>query len=515
MSNVTPIRADIRPPPADLEVEQAVLGAILLNNASFDRYCRGLRQQDFTSELHRRILTAIADLRERELSADIFAVKLWIEQRTGIVDPELPKYLGALVAGVVTIVNLPHYVEQLRELTLRRELIELGQSASRYGLSDIHRRLSVLLDQSGGALEDAGQRIDPALLDTQPVPARRWLVHEWVPVGYVTLISGSGGIGKSLLAQQLGTSVATGSPWLGLPVTRGRCLYFACEDGPDELHRRQADINRAYGCSFGDLVDFRWLARFGCDNILMAFPGGVPSLTTAYFDLLREARQFAPQVIIVDTVADTFGGNENDRGQVRHFVQACLGRLARELDCAVAALAHPSRTGQADGSGQSGSTGWDASVRARLYLATPASEGGQHVDDDRRELRRKKANYSARGDWISLRWVDGCFVAENVPHCWISAAASRARAERVFMELLQLRIAQGRSVSDKPRASTYAPKVFAEMEGHEGCTVRDFQIAMEALFKGGKIVLKPYGSPSDDRHRIEPSSGTDASTGET
>ncbi len=42
------------------------------------------------------------------------------------------------------------------------------------------------------------------------IPERRWLVPDWIPQGQVTLLGGDGGVGKSLLAQQLMTSLALG-----------------------------------------------------------------------------------------------------------------------------------------------------------------------------------------------------------------------------------------------------------------------------------------------------------------
>lgn len=47
-------------------------------------------------------------------------------------------------------------------------------------------------------------------------------------------------------------------------------------------------------------------------------------------------------VVIVDTIADTYGGNEIDRAQVNAFVKSCLGRLAQAIGGTVIALGHPS-----------------------------------------------------------------------------------------------------------------------------------------------------------------------------
>ena len=56
-------------------------------------------------------------------------------------------------------------------------------------------------------------------------------------------------------------------------------------------------------------------------------------------------------MLTVDTAADTFGGNEIDRQQVRRYIQGCLTSLSLEFDLALALLAHPSASGLANGSG--------------------------------------------------------------------------------------------------------------------------------------------------------------------
>jgi hypothetical protein len=67
------------------------------------------------------------------------------------------------------------------------------------------------------------------------------------------------------------TCTSIGRSWLGIPTPRVESLGIFCEDPEDELHRRQADINRLYDCDFSDLEDMRWLPRFGDDNILVDF----------------------------------------------------------------------------------------------------------------------------------------------------------------------------------------------------------------------------------------------------
>ena len=55
--------------------------------------------------------------------------------------------------------------------------------------------------------------VDPTIFQGQPLPERRWIVPDWVPQDVVTGLYGVGGIGKSLLAQQLMTATALGKDW--------------------------------------------------------------------------------------------------------------------------------------------------------------------------------------------------------------------------------------------------------------------------------------------------------------
>lgn len=239
---------------------------------------------------------------------------------------------------------------------------------------------------------------------TEPAPLRRWVVPDWVPSGVVTALYGDGGIGKTLAAQQLLTASAIGAPWFGLDVMRGRTLGVFCEDDEDELHRRQDAINRALGADMADLGEMRLLSRLGSDNALVQFDGTQGHLTAFHAALRVTCQEWKPDLLVLDTAADLYPDNENDRSKVRWFIQTALAGLARELQCAVLLLAHPSASGLATGAGTGGSTAWNNTVRSRVYLA---KEDGDAADADARILSRKKANYAARDASIRLMWRDG------------------------------------------------------------------------------------------------------------
>lgn len=253
--------------------------------------------------------------------------------------------------------------------------------------------------------------IDPTKDWLAPAPLREWVIDGWIPRGYVTGIYGDGGVGKSLLVQQLLTSVALGLPWLGLSVVGGRAFGMMCEDDSKELHRRQESINGAYQVRMENLEMLRIAPRLGCDNLLMTFDQhNHPHLTELFADLCRYLSAFRPTLVVLDTLADIFGGNELSRQHARAFVQGVGGRIARRWNCAVVIPAHPSASGLSTGSGTSGSTAWNNTFRSRLYMRRPDDEG----DGDTRLLSRMKANYAPKKAEITCRWHQGAFVT-SVP----------------------------------------------------------------------------------------------------
>jgi RecA-family ATPase len=362
-------------------------------------------------------------------------------------------------------------------------------------------------DRSG---EDRGETVAPLTLlrpidlSGKQVPERRWIVPNWIPSGVVTGLYGDGGLGKTLLAQQLLTSAALGRPWIGQYAERVKSLGLFCEDGADELHRRQVDIDHLYGCSLEHLSDITWLPRLGDDNLLAVFGSkGRAELTVFHKQTLEAARDMGARLVVIDTVSDTFGGNENDRSQVRQYVSVALGSIARAIDGAVVACAHPSRSGLASNEGDGGSTAWSNAFRSRLFLSARKPEQGEGPDMDGRVLQRKKANYAARNDEIRLRWRTGALVLDE-PEGGFAAGYGRRPVEDVFLDLLASLARENQTVSENSHAPNYAPKMFALREGseREGYHRVDFERALQPLLAKGTIRIDEFGPPSKLRRKL-------------
>lgn len=338
--------------------------------------------------------------------------------------------------------------------------------------------------------------IDPTTLQALPIPERRWIVHDWLGCGFATALYGNGGVGKTLLAQTLMTSAAIGRPWLGQITRPCRSLGLFCEDDAAELHRRQERINTAAGCDFSDLESMRWISGAGHDNAFVGFDQrGNMQIFPRFYEIQRAAKTHGAELVVLDNAADLFAGNENDRGQVRRFINLLAG-LALDLGAACLLLAHPSRTGLASGALDGGSTAWHNSVRSRWTLA-PEAEAEDGGVPGGLVLARPKSNYAARADaTIRLQWSDRGTLEPAARAGASTASGPRPDAEAVFLHLLDRTWAARIPLSESPNAGTFAPKVFAKRPDREGYGRREFDAAMHGLFAENVLTVISYKDES-------------------
>jgi RecA-family ATPase len=336
-----------------------------------------------------------------------------------------------------------------------------------------------------------------------PVPEREWTVLNRVPARNVTLMSGDGGVGKTILALHLCAAVALARDWLGSMPECGPAMAFCCEDDPEELHRRVSLIADHFGTSLADLKDMHVRSMAG-DEALLAVPdrSGIIKPTELFIRLQKTACEIRPKLIVLDNSADVFGGNENDRAQVRQFITILRG-LALTAGAGVLLTSHPSLTGINSGSGLSGSTGWNNNVRSRMYFKKVTTEKGDEPDPDLRTLEVMKANYGPAGETITVRWKSGLFLPEASPSS-LDAIAREKKADELFVSLLTRLNERGEHISPKHNAHMFAPTVLArEPEAKAaGLKKKDFENAMRRLFDTNRIHLEPYGAPCRDTKKL-------------
>jgi RecA-family ATPase len=330
----------------------------------------------------------------------------------------------------------------------------------------------------------------PAWRDV-PLEPMRWLAARRIPAADATILSGDGGGGKTTVALQLAVSVERGlGDWLGTTCESGAVIFFSGEEPEHEMRRRLDLVARKRGCEPADIngLHFHFADPDAC-LLGVSRRDGTMAPTALFASLAAAALDIRPALIVVDSIAATFGGNQNDRVHARTFV-GMFRQLAREVDCAVLLLDHPSLSGIANGTGRGGSMDWQNATRARLHLETVADEDG----GTGRVLEVKKLNYGAAGEKTKLRWEDGCFVLQGTAPAPTQIAAYSV-VDLAYLTCLDVATAQGRRVRESTGRG-YAPKVFAEMPEAKGITARAFKAAQERLFSAGHIHNETEGPQS-------------------
>jgi RecA-family ATPase len=293
-------------------------------------------------------------------------------------------------------------------------------------------------------------------------PERRWIVRNRIPARNVTLFSGEGGVGKTLLTMQLAVATVLGRDWIGELPEPGPVMFITAEDDEDEIHFRMTKIVQHYGTSFRALGDLHFLSLAGKDAVMAVVDGkGIVRPTPLFAQLQATARVIRPRWIGLDTAADIFICDERNRTEARQCIGLLRG-LCLEIDTAILLLSHPSLSGIASGSGMSGSTAWNNSVRSRLYLKAPNKQGDEDDDEsDVRVLETMKANYGPKGEPIRLVWKDGLLLTEPGSTS-LEKLSHEEDAKAIFLAILERYNKQDLTASATPTARNFAPTIFAD-----------------------------------------------------
>jgi len=117
-----------RLPPANLQAEQALLGALLANNRAYERVSEFLAPDHFADAIHGRIFTAIQRRVEAGQLADAVTLRAEFEH-SGILDEVGgTAYLAQLLSAMVGIINAGEYGRTIHDAWLRRQLIDIGET---------------------------------------------------------------------------------------------------------------------------------------------------------------------------------------------------------------------------------------------------------------------------------------------------------------------------------------------------------------------------------------------------
>src|ERR1700753_1839578 len=177
-SNVLKLAPDATPQPFrsaphNIEAEQSVLGAILVNNDAFYRVSDFLEPKHFFEPIHQTIFETAGSLIRMGKVATPVTLKTFLPAETDIGGMTVSQYLARLAAEATTIINAHDYGRTIYELALRRDLIRIGEDmvnvaydapvdfAPRAQIEDAERQLYELAET--GRYDGGFQRFSQAM----------------------------------------------------------------------------------------------------------------------------------------------------------------------------------------------------------------------------------------------------------------------------------------------------------------------------------------------------------------
>jgi replicative DNA helicase len=113
--------------PYDIDVEQALLGAILVDNYALERVSSTLKAEHFYDPLHQRLYEAIERMWGKGHAVSALTLKAMMDKDAGLAEVGGQAYLVSLSRAAPALPNVKDYARILADLAMRRELIRLGE----------------------------------------------------------------------------------------------------------------------------------------------------------------------------------------------------------------------------------------------------------------------------------------------------------------------------------------------------------------------------------------------------
>ena len=429
--------AAYRAAPHNIEAEQALLGAILVNNEAFYRVSDFLNPPHFFEPIHQNIYQLSRDLIRAGKLATPVTLKTFLDANIDIGGLNVSQYLARLAAEATTIINAEDYGRTVYDLAVRRALIQVGEDmvnvaydapvdfAPREQIEDAERRLYELAET--GRYDGGFQRFAQALTTAVDMAARAYqrdgklsglathmddldrMMGGLQPSDLV-ILAGRPGMGKTALATNIGYNVA--KAWRGevkpdghtLTVNGGIVGFFSLEMSAEQLATRI--ITEQTGIPSNQIrrggiseADFETIKDHSIELQSLPFyvdeTGGL-SVAQLAARARRLKRQRGLDLLIVDYLqllqGSTRRSSEN-RVQEITEITTKLKALAKELNVPILALSQLSRQvesrddkrPQLSDLRESGSIEQDADVvlfiyREEMYSGTQDPKTGENIE---------------------------------------------------------------------------------------------------------------------------------------
>ncbi len=431
-----------RIPPQNIEAEESVLGAVLLDKDAIIQVADVLRPEYFYVEANRHVYDAMFQLYEKREPIDIITLTNQLKSQKLLKRVGGNAYLAKLANSVPTAAHAKHYAQIVKNMYTKREIIRMSGELTEKAFDDAEKA-STLLD----AAEQRVFNLSRSHVSAQFISMKDVLVESFdrleelnknqsglrgIPTGFTdldNLLSGFNDSNLIILAARPGT----GKTALSLNIAQNASVmykkkvgFFSLEMSKEELVDRllvgQADID-AWRLKTGRLTedDFAKISHaMGVLAEAQIFIDDTPGLTIN--EIRTKARRLSMEngvdMFVVDYLQLAHGYTRDNRVQEVAEISQGLKNLARELRVPVLSLAQLSRAVESRGVKEpqlsdlreSGSIEQDADVVMFLY---------RQDEDIREQIKLKVAKH--RGG--SIGTIDLYFRGDRIKFYGMENAA--------------------------------------------------------------------------------------------
>ncbi len=356
-------------PPANLEAEQSVLGAILLRAQALDQVADLLTPEDFYRPNHGHIFQAMLDLANRGEPVDLVTVTALLKDRGRLEEVGGPVFLANLSEHVGTAANAAHYARLVHEKSVVRRLLERSQNLTQACMAPVED-VDLFLDWAEGEIfRVAESKIRPGFqplstLVEQEVATLEAIWHRekgritGVPSGFDDLDNLTAGFQNSDLIV-IGARPSMGKTALALNMAFHAAYekqvpvgFFSLEMSKEQMVRRllsSAGMINASNLRRAFLTDDEWQKLQEAASYLLECPIFIDDTPAAtVLEVRSKARRLRAEgklgLIIIDYLQLMRGRSDvHSREQEISDISRSLKALAKELNVPVIALSQLSR----------------------------------------------------------------------------------------------------------------------------------------------------------------------------
>jgi len=155
--------------PANVEAERSILGAILLDNLSYNQAAEHLKPDDFSLDSHRRVYSRMVDLAESSRPIDLITLSEELERCKELEAIGDVAYLSSLLDGVPDRPSIEHYVKIVRDKALLRGLIHAANAAIARAADQSEPAEEVLNDAEAAIMQLSEKRIGRSFMGIQEI----------------------------------------------------------------------------------------------------------------------------------------------------------------------------------------------------------------------------------------------------------------------------------------------------------------------------------------------------------